>query len=192
MRHGQTEANLNGIVNGGGSDTPLLPGGRAKLKSVGDALNDVEFDACYSSPLGRTRRSAQIVLGQNKYWNNDADDIKIIKGLADINMGKAEGRSNSDILREYGANALKTGAINDPDFKSPIGAETTYHFVKRFDKAMNSIVEDKANHNRTVFVVAHSSASYWIRKITGDKKYHMITNAEVVKLQYKNGKWKVM
>jgi broad specificity phosphatase PhoE len=62
MRHGQTEANLNGVVNGGGSDTPLLPGGRAKLKSVGDALNDVEFAACYSSPLGRTRRSAQIVL----------------------------------------------------------------------------------------------------------------------------------
>jgi broad specificity phosphatase PhoE len=192
MRHGETVDNVERRVSGSDSNSPITDNGMKQLKAAGRKLQNVKFDACYSSPLGRTMKSARTVLRENKYWDDGTDKIHTVKNLKDIDMGKADEMLIMDAVNMYGERSLETGSINDPDFKSPIDAETTYHFVKRFDKAMNSIVEDKANHNGTVFVVAHSSASYWIRKITGNKKYHMITNAEVVKLQYKNGKWKVM
>ena len=186
MRHGETDGNVNGIINGGGSDAPLTKKGLLQLEKTGKKLSNVKFDAVYCSPLGRTQESARRVLSYNKAWNGD---VQTVDGLADIYFGKAEGKTLTEVLSTYGSSALYTGKSNDRNFKSKISAESTYAFIKRFKETMNGIVGAREVHNKTILVVAHSSATYWIREATGDKKAKMLKNAEVVKLTYKNGKW---
>ena len=186
MRHGETESNASGIVNGGGSDAALTQNGLSQLEDTGKKLSDIRFDAVYCSPLGRTKASAHKVMSYNKAWDGD---IQIVDGLADIYLGKAEGKTLTDIVNEYGMSALYTGKSNDSNFKSKISAESTYNFIKRYKKTMNNIVGSREVHNKTILVVAHSSATYWIREATGDKNAEMLKNAEVIKLTYKNGKW---
>ncbi|KAH9945810.1 phosphoglycerate mutase-like protein [Epithele typhae] len=64
VRHGETDANLRGIVQGH-LDTALNATGVAQARLAADALADVPFSAAYCSDLQRARKTAQIILGDH-------------------------------------------------------------------------------------------------------------------------------
>lgn len=59
VRHGQTELNKRGIVQGRGMDTDLNDEGRKQANQFFEAYKDVEFDKIYISSLKRTQQSIQ-------------------------------------------------------------------------------------------------------------------------------------
>jgi broad specificity phosphatase PhoE len=59
-RHGQTDANIQAI-SASGLDQPLNDVGRAQAVALGEELKDVAFDAIVSSPLLRSRETADTV-----------------------------------------------------------------------------------------------------------------------------------
>ncbi|PTX55766.1 putative phosphoglycerate mutase [Litoreibacter ponti] len=63
LRHGETEWNLEGRMQGH-LDSPLTARGRAQARRQGEILSGFDLGAftLMSSPLGRTRATAQIVL----------------------------------------------------------------------------------------------------------------------------------
>src|SRR5258708_29183342 len=54
VRHGQTDFNLRGIVQGSGVDSSLNDTGRAQALAFYQAYGDVPFDKVYTSRLRRT------------------------------------------------------------------------------------------------------------------------------------------
>jgi alpha-ribazole phosphatase len=65
IRHGETDSNVRGTYLGW-VDSPLNENGISQAKTAGNKLKNEKFDACFSSPLVRAYKTAEIILeGKN-------------------------------------------------------------------------------------------------------------------------------
>ena len=60
VRHGETNANVNGYLQGWTND-PLNENGRKLAVITGKGMRGIKFDCCISSPLVRARETAEIL-----------------------------------------------------------------------------------------------------------------------------------
>lgn len=61
VRHGKTNANVNGYLQGWTND-PLNENGRKLAVITGQGMRGIKFDCCISSPLIRARETAEIII----------------------------------------------------------------------------------------------------------------------------------
>lgn len=85
IRHGQTDFNLQGIVQGSGVDSSLNAMGRAQAQAFFETYRAVSFDKIYTSALRRTTQTVQefIRLGIPH---------ESLSGLNEISWGSNEGQ----------------------------------------------------------------------------------------------------
>ena len=57
VRHGETNANVNGYLQGWTND-PLNENGRKLAEITGRGMQGIKFDCCISSPLTRAKETA--------------------------------------------------------------------------------------------------------------------------------------
>lgn len=62
VRHGLTEWNKLKKLQGA-ADVPLAKEGILLAEKTGEALRNVKFDICFTSPLSRAKQTAEYVLG---------------------------------------------------------------------------------------------------------------------------------
>lgn len=88
VRHGQTELNVQNILQGW-QGSPLTERGREQALTVRTAFaaRGVAFDHVYSSPLGRARRTAELIIGEDR-------SIALVDNLREWHLGSLEGTSN--------------------------------------------------------------------------------------------------
>jgi probable phosphoglycerate mutase len=84
LRHGQTDFNVRGIVQGSGVDSSLNDTGRRQAAQFFAAYGHVPFDKVYTSTLRRTQESVQQFLDLG--WPHEAH-----AGLNEISWGVREG-----------------------------------------------------------------------------------------------------
>ena len=84
VRHGQTDYNLRGIVQGRGVDAPLNKTGRLQARQFFEAYQHEGFDYILTSTLQRTQQSVQGFIDQGI-------PHKQMAGLDEIGWGKFEG-----------------------------------------------------------------------------------------------------
>ena len=84
VRHGQTDYNLRGIVQGSGIDASLNDRGRKQAAEFFRAFRDVPFDKIYTSALRRTEESVAEFIGLGIPHEK-------LPGLNEINWGTREG-----------------------------------------------------------------------------------------------------
>ena len=92
IRHGETEANLNGVIQGQ-TDVPLDPVGEAQARSLGRRWKNRNFDAIYSSDLSRAMRTARIVAPDR--------EITPVPDLREIDLGAWCGLSISEVAERF-------------------------------------------------------------------------------------------
>jgi probable phosphoglycerate mutase len=85
IRHGETEYNRMGIVQGSGVDADLNDLGRLQAVAFHEAYRDVPFDKIYTSKLRRTVQSIQPFLDEGVPYESHA-------GLNEICWGTKEGK----------------------------------------------------------------------------------------------------
>ena len=83
IRHGETTL-TNAKQYVGSSDIPLSEQGKAQARQLAEKLRAAQFDACYCSPLGRCRDTAQIVAAPHQL------DPLPIPALREIDYGAWE------------------------------------------------------------------------------------------------------
>jgi probable phosphoglycerate mutase len=83
-RHGQTDFNRKGIVQGSGIDSDLNELGRAQGKAFYDYYKDIKFDKLYVSALKRTHQSMQ-------HFIDDGLACEQLPELNEISWGIREG-----------------------------------------------------------------------------------------------------
>jgi broad specificity phosphatase PhoE len=84
VRHGQTDLNLKGIVQGSGVDSSLNDTGRAQALAFFENYKHIPFDKVYTSVLKRTKETVEnfIQIGI---------PTEALVGLNEISWGKKEG-----------------------------------------------------------------------------------------------------
>jgi broad specificity phosphatase PhoE len=88
VRHGQTDFNKQGIVQGRGRDTDLNEEGRRQANQFYNAYKDVPFDKIYISELKRTQQSIQQFIDSGLPYEK-------LSGLDELAWGIYEGKPSS-------------------------------------------------------------------------------------------------
>lgn len=89
VRHGQTDYNLKGIVQGGTIDAPLNETGRAQAEAFWQAYKHIPFQKIYTSTLQRSFQSVQNFIDLGIDWEREI-------GLNEISWGKYDGHKIYD------------------------------------------------------------------------------------------------
>ena len=113
LRHGITQWNKLKKVQGA-MDIPLAPEGIELAKRTGEALKDVPFDICFTSPLARARQTAHYVLGNRFLLLRIKESRKLISEfLKEAGLRMNKGRSSAmkwkfSLKSHRNLNVLKT------------------------------------------------------------------------------------
>jgi len=146
VRHGQTDWNLQARWQGQAPDAPgLNETGFAQARSARDQLKDVSFDAVYSSPILRSRQTAELVA--------EPHGLTIIfePRLREINLGIWEGMLSTDIEAKYPQEMERRA--HDPFHSHAPQGESISEVAERVVAATDEIA--KKHVNQSVLVVAH-------------------------------------
>lgn len=205
VRHGQTEFNVQGKVQGF-SDSPLTEQGRGQASKLGQGLKNIPFRTAFSSDLGRQRDTARLILAEN---DAPAPELAEIYGLREWNCGGFEekpvmemwtiifrknGLPGLDLQKEYkeligmlGYEGI-TRTIRQCD---PAGTAETYdEIMSRTREAMRRVVDDTlAAGGGNALVVTSGGLVRSILHLLAPEQYRhqTISNCAVSILHYNNG-----
>ena len=176
MRHGQTDWNASGLVQGW-KDTVLNAEGIAQSHAAAENLQKEKIEIIYASDLKRTRKSADII--------SAFLDIPVhyTKRLREMNFGQAEGIKKSDLGAKF---SYTYQAFNDLknkeryDVSYPDG-ETIGEVQQRFMKFAGKLWEGQ--EHKKILIVTHGML---IRIFTEMclKKTIRLNNGSVLKITY--------
>ena len=93
FRHGQTDYNKKGIVQGGGVDSDLNEFGRKQARAFYDAYKDYPFEVLFVSELKRTSQTASHFIDAGIPTIRDAD-------INEMGWGDHEGLPGTPELRQ--------------------------------------------------------------------------------------------
>lgn len=88
LRHGETEYNRLGIVQGSGVDTELNETGHEQARAFFEAYQDLDFDLVVTSRLQRTHQTVRRFLDRDIPWIQTPD-------INEISWGDHEGKSGT-------------------------------------------------------------------------------------------------
>ena len=147
IRHGQTDHNLKGIVQGKGVNLPLNDLGRRQARAFFDAYNQVPFDGIYNSTLLRAQETI--------YPFRDLGlSYEVFSELDEISWGEMEGThtvmENSDVFKNL-TDEWKAGNI---DAKPP-GGESPHELQDRQKRFINHILHTP---DRNILISMHGRA----------------------------------
>ncbi|RXK50965.1 histidine phosphatase family protein [Aquirufa rosea] len=118
IRHGETDYNRMGVVQGSGIDAHLNELGRRQAQAFFDHYGDLAIDKIYTSELIRTHQSVDGFIRKGIAWERHA-------GLNEISWGSKEGKSPNTDDDLYYKNLTRTwreGNIHVPsdEGESPV------------------------------------------------------------------------
>ncbi|MDR0921390.1 MAG: histidine phosphatase family protein [Lactobacillales bacterium] len=96
-RHGKTEWNEAGRLQGRSGDSPLLPSSYLEIEKLGDYLSKVPFERIYCSPSLRARKTAQGIYAKLE----TPCEIVFKEGLREFGLGELEGVCIKDANEKY-------------------------------------------------------------------------------------------
>ena len=119
LRHGQTTANAQEVIQGPRIDAPLSDLGVRQAASLGDALADRPIEAVYSSPLVRARSTAEALVSRHQRRDATAKGqlaVQVVPELYEMDYGAFIGRSYADIRDEMEQvlDAWRLGFVDQP------------------------------------------------------------------------------
>ncbi len=162
VRHGETEDNVNHIIQGQ-TDSPLTENGIEEIKKVAKKLKGVKFDLAFSSDLLRAKRTAEIIALEHKLEVTTSEIIR------ERNFGEFEKRPNTEYAEKVNSLLDK---LSDEERRSfdKFGMESENSLVERLTTFIREVAV--ANPGKKVLVVAHGAIIryFLIRLGVGDYK----------------------
>jgi broad specificity phosphatase PhoE len=148
VRHGQTDFNLQNIVQGSGVDSSLNPRGRAQARAFFDHYKDVPFDKVYTSTLKRTKETVQQFLDLGI-------PTEALAGLNEISWGNKEGYKITPDEDQYYHYMLKQWQLGNTSLRIE-GGESPDDVVVRMKPAVDYIISK--TEEQTILVCMHGRA----------------------------------
>jgi broad specificity phosphatase PhoE len=148
IRHGETEYNRQGIVQGSGIDADLNETGRNQAEAFYQKYKDIPFDKVYTSALVRTHQTVEKFI-------EAGIPHEIIPELNEISWGEKEGVIPNSVDNAYYADLLKTWQDGDTHVPA-IGGESPIEVAERQKVALKNILNNK--DEKLILVAMHGRA----------------------------------
>ena len=147
MRHGQTDFNLQGVVQGSGIDAPINKTGQSQAAAFFEAYKEIPFDQVYHTALIRTKQSIQqfIDLGI---------PTTVLPELNEISWGDYEGTPMTPEEGEYYRHMLHQWQQGNLDY-AIAGGESPNVVAKRMRQGIEKILNGPGE---TILVCMHGRA----------------------------------
>ncbi|TKC09255.1 histidine phosphatase family protein [Pedobacter frigoris] len=148
IRHGETELNKLGIVQGRGVNSDLNDTGRAQAAAFYARYKDVPFEKIYTSKLVRTHQTVKGFVDAGTPWEQ-------LSGLDELAWGEWEGKPNDEnAIAAFKGLAEKwdTGDF-DAHF---VGGESPNQVLLRLKEALDEILSH--TDEKLVLVCMHGRA----------------------------------
>lgn len=186
IRHGQTDLNLRGIVQGRGVNSPLNENGFKQAEAFFDAYNHVPFDKVYTSTLLRTHQTVDKFVKQGI-------PTEQLEGLDEISWGVYEGKVQDETIMTGFAKVVESWRNNDLDLAIESGESPNTVVNRQKEAIAHMLTKDEED---TILVCMHGRAlRILLCHLTGipvnlmDDFPH--TNTSLYVLEYSNGKFQI-
>jgi broad specificity phosphatase PhoE len=178
IRHGQTPANVEGILESTVPGPGLTSLGETQAEELVEALADELIDALFVSTMIRTHLTAAPLVA--------ARGLTPIEraGLREISAGDVEGNTDDASVHQY-VHTLFTWAGGHLDVRMP-GAETGHEVLARFDEV---VAEAESLGVENVVLVSHGAmirAWCGVRTANVDQDFirdHYVVNTGIVTVE---------
>lgn len=153
VRHGETVWNELHKVQGT-ADIPLAEKGIELAEKTGEALKEVPFDLCITSPLVRARRTAELILEKQPHKVPVIDD----KRIQEINFGELEGVVCFTDEHVF-LNEQMEKFFNDPwKFERPKNGENISDILARTKEFWEEVTGNPDYQDKTI-LIAHTGCA---------------------------------
>ena len=150
VRHGQTDWNKERRLQGQ-VDIPLNAFGELLAEKTRAGLAGVEFAVCYTSPLKRAKRTAELILeGKN---TRIIEEERIKEMSFGIYEGRGISKDNDEVPEEF-----HDGFVHPERFKAPEGGEDFGQLMERTGAFLNEICEKEEYRESDILVSTHGAA----------------------------------
>ncbi|KHE71425.1 histidine phosphatase family protein [Halobacillus sp. BBL2006] len=144
-RHGQTEWNLEGRMQGR-EDSPLTPLGKDQARWLGDRLREVPFSSIHTSSSGRAKQTANWIKGERELPIIESDRWK------EIHLGPWEGKLKEEIEGEH--NEKFRHFWEHPQLYSPDDGESFQDVMERAGSEIEKLA--RLSNGEPVLLVTHA------------------------------------
>ena len=186
IRHGETDLNKAGVVQGRGINADLNATGIAQGNAFYEMYQHIPFDKLYTSTLKRTHQTVKKFIDSNLPWEQ-------LSGLDEMAWGKQEGKEISTEVREEFKNLIEAWNSGNYDEK-PENGESPNEVYARQAEAMKYIVSK--TDEKTVLICMHGRAMRLLLcQLTGrelkEMDYFPHQNTSLYILNYEDGRFEI-
>ncbi|XP_072981094.1 2-carboxy-D-arabinitol-1-phosphatase [Typha angustifolia] len=148
VRHGQSTWNEEGRIQGSSDHSVLTPKGESQAETSRQMLLGDSFDVCFTSPLIRSKRTAEII------WGARTEEM-----ISEIDLREIDLYSFQGLLKHEGKE--KFGSAYRQWQKDAANFSIDDHFPVRelWDRARCSWNKILAHEGKSVLVVAHNAVN---------------------------------
>lgn len=148
IRHGETELNKLGIVQGRGMNTDLNEKGREQAEAFYQKYKNIPFDKIYTSSLKRTHQTVRKFIDSNIPWTQ-------YPGLDELGWGIHEGQKNTDELSAHLNKLVHQWKAGELHLKFEKG-ESPLDVKKRQLIVLEQLIEE--NEDQNILICMHGRA----------------------------------
>lgn len=145
IRHGQTDYNKSGIVQGKGVNASLNERGQAQAAAFWNKYKEKDFDVVYTSSLTRSIESVQNFIDAGIPWKKRT-------GLDEISWGDYDGKSLAS--SDYYQKTIDRWHAGETSLR-PINGESPDDVVSRIKPVVEEII---ASEDKNVLICMHGRA----------------------------------
>ncbi|PIN10886.1 Phosphoglycerate mutase [Handroanthus impetiginosus] len=148
VRHGQSTWNAEGRIQGSSDFSVLTSKGESQAETSRQMLLDDSFDVCFSSPLIRSKRTAEII------WDSRSEEIITDSNLREIDLYSFQGLLKNEGKARYGA-AYRQWQVDAPNFN----IDGHYPVRELWVRARRCWTKILTHKSRSILVVAHNAVN---------------------------------
>jgi len=184
IRHGETEWNREGRIQGYHGDSPLTAGGHVQARQLAARLSTEDLLALHSSDSGRARQTATPIAAALKV------DVVFDAALRERDYGEFEGWTYLDLERKE-PEAYRKFRSRDPAYAPP-GGESGTRFRDRIVAALERVAA-RVQGGQAAVVTHGGVLGIAYRQISGaspdSKRDYSLHNASINRILISGGRW---
>ena len=147
VRHGQSEGNVSGLVQGGISNRiNLTVAGKKQAEKLSEKLFSTSLDLAFVSPLDRAKQTADIIL-----FKHPVTKVEYSDKLKEKHTGIFAGKPGQEMMDAWQASGLPFGEFR------PEGGESWYQAGERIVGFVEELIEQHKSTDNTILLVGHGS-----------------------------------